>query len=56
MQTKKLPKKIYVCSVKDQDLVYLNAQENFYGFDDGTIVGIYELKEEKIVTVTTELI
>lgn len=51
---KGLPKRIYVALVKD-DGPWLNAEETPDAFDDGVVVGIYELVETKTMSVAKTL-
>lgn len=57
-KSKTLPKTIYVKKESDQndpDSAYLLADEGMLNMDDGDTVGVYELKETRVLRVTREL-
>lgn len=59
MGMKKLPRRIYVKRETDpndrRSESYLLASETTEGIEHGETVGIYELKEQKIMRVTRDL-
>ena len=55
MSPNKFPKRIYVTKEIDHGEAWLNASETTDEVDDGTSVGVYELKETCIKRVTHEL-
>ena len=58
MKKKSFPSKVYVYWEKlpNEEESFLMVSEDFKLIDNGTVVGIYELRNEGTVEVTTKLI